>query len=238
MAMATRRAKFSARRAERRRTLRWLKASMSGTKEGSGPGIHTQNDPRGPDPEPGRGKHAIYQEEREGDHIGRRAGEKVRYGSMLKVATLNVKSLWKATLHRQLVDYMDREGIQIMCLQETKVPSTTTYAIGDYVFYVFSGETKSEDAGVGFVVHKSLKGAVTGVLSRGSRVAAMGLSLASGLLSIMSVYIPQSGRPVEEREGTFEVMAEVKKRLEAKGPVLILGDFNDYTPGGRARAMC
>ena len=208
---------------------------MLGTKEGSGPGIHTQHDSRGPDPEPGRGKHAIYREGIEGDHIGRRAGEKVRYGSMLKVATLNVKSLWKATLHRQLVDYMDKEEINVMCVQETKVPSTTHYAIGDYVFYIFSGEKgRSEDAGIGFVVHKSLKNAMTGVTHHGSRVAAMGLSLASGLLSIMSVYIPQSGRPVEEREGTFEVMAEVKKRLEAKGPVLILGDFNARLHARRA----
>ena len=138
-------------------------------------------------------------------------------------------------MHRQVIDYMELKGIHIMCLQETKVPSTTQYAIGDYLFYVFSGAGgKSEEAGVGFVVHKSLKGSITGMTARGSRVAAMGLSMASGLLSIMSVYIPQSGRPVEEREGTFEIVAEVKKKLEAKGPVLIMGDFNARLHARRA----
>ena len=52
------------------------------------------------------------------------------------------------------------------------------------------------------------------MVNRGSRVAAIGFNMAARLLSVVNAYIPQSGRPVEEREGTFELVAEVKKALE------------------------
>ena len=88
---------------------RWLKANMRGAREGSGPGTHTQNDPRGPDPEPGRGSNALYQEEPRGDKIRRRAKENVRYGKELVIGSLNVRSLWKPAMHKQVVDYMEEK---------------------------------------------------------------------------------------------------------------------------------
>ena len=64
------------------------------------------------DREPGKGvEEYVYEEADIGRNIVREGGWKVKCGQGVRFASLNVRSLWKATFQRQLVDYMRKKGI-------------------------------------------------------------------------------------------------------------------------------
>eukprot|EP00969_Alexandrium_andersonii_P271240 11989199-Alexandrium_andersonii.AAC.1 len=66
----------------------------------------------------------------------------------------------KATMHRQLTDYMVANKVELMAVQETKSPQTTQYLSEDHLFVTFGSGERKEDAGVGFIVNKRLRRAV------------------------------------------------------------------------------
>eukprot|EP00969_Alexandrium_andersonii_P197780 8737225-Alexandrium_andersonii.AAC.1 len=72
---------------------------------------------------------------------------KVKYGKSLRVSTLNVRSLFQATMQHQITEYMDKNKIDVMLLQETQVPQTTQYLSGGYQFTLFGSGAKREHAG-------------------------------------------------------------------------------------------
>ena len=63
---------------------------------------------------------------------------KIEYGDILCIGTLNACSLLKRTMHHQLVHYMHTKKIDILCLQETKAKQTSFYMVDRYTFFTFS----------------------------------------------------------------------------------------------------
>eukprot|EP00969_Alexandrium_andersonii_P009983 435706-Alexandrium_andersonii.AAC.1 len=63
---------------------------------------------------------------------------------------LNVRSLYKATMQKQITDYMDAHSVDLAAIQETRVPETTQFMTSGHHFILFGGESKVEYAGVGF----------------------------------------------------------------------------------------
>eukprot|EP00969_Alexandrium_andersonii_P082349 3629597-Alexandrium_andersonii.AAC.1 len=45
-------------------------------------------------------------------------------------------------------------------------------------------------------------------------------------IAIINVYIPQSGRPVEERQKVFDDLYELLEHEHSKGVTIVVGDFN------------
>ena len=81
------------------------------------------------------------------------ATHKVSHGQGFKMATLNVTSLRKPTMHKQIEAYMEERDIAILCIQETKVAETTQYAVGDLLYVLHGhGGQEQECAGVGMVL--------------------------------------------------------------------------------------
>ena len=180
-------------------------------------------------PEPGRGAEAeMYRRVRLEAPPIRKAEAAVRHGQVIKMATLNVKSIRKATMHLQVEQYMRDRDIAVLCLQETMVAQTTQYVVGD-MLYVMHGHGKEEReyAGVGFVLREDVRRHVTGFeLGGDGRIMVMGLDLAPRRLSLVSVYVPQSRREEEERTDFADELGKVIDRCQRKGAALILGDFN------------
>ena len=158
----------------------------------------------------------------------RAAAEKAAYGQEMKFATLNVRSIRKAGMHKQVERYMEDRNIAILCLQETKVALTTQYVVGDltYVMHGHGGD-QIEHAGVGMVIRKDLKPFVTGfTLDIGGRVMTVGLDLAPRMLTLVSAYMPHNSRTDLERAQYFELLEDVVAVAAKKGPVMVLGDLN------------
>ena len=73
----------------------------------------------------------MYRETRLGIRPTRQAGARAGHGQVIKIATLNLKSLRKATMHLQIERYMKERDRSILCMQETYVADTTQYVVGD-----------------------------------------------------------------------------------------------------------
>ena len=63
-------------------------------------------------------------------------------------------------------------------------------------------------------------------LGQDGRLMVVGLNMAPRMLSLVTVYVPQSRRPEEERTGPFEELSKVVGRCAKKGVVMVMGDCN------------
>eukprot|EP00969_Alexandrium_andersonii_P307677 13600780-Alexandrium_andersonii.AAC.1 len=77
---------------------------------------------------------------------------KIRYAAKLRVATLNVRSLYHSTVQKQIRDYMRQHNIDVIMMQETRAPQTTQFCSDDYLYVLCGSGHKRGYAGVGFVV--------------------------------------------------------------------------------------
>eukprot|EP00969_Alexandrium_andersonii_P012804 558149-Alexandrium_andersonii.AAC.1 len=127
-------------RAESRRWRRWVASNMARDHEVKGRGTLNHHFGEGHQPPiPMRGK------ARDGGTIGAERGTQVstlRYGTRLRVATVNVRSLMKPTMQHQVTTYMDQHDIHVMLLQETRIPTTTQFRTAGYHFVLFGGGGK------------------------------------------------------------------------------------------------
>jgi len=227
-ALVSRRSNGKDRRVQKRRLKRQLLADLAPPidERHKGSGVLTSSRPSGPEPGRGRVVSCLGEVNQAGNPL-RLAGAKIRYGQELRMATLNVQSLCKPLMHKQVVDYMVQGGLGLVCLQETRVPQTTQYLIDDVTFVLAGGGGDREYAGVAIAMQADIRRAVSGVVVLpGGRLMAISLDLAPRLLTVICAYAPQSARPEDERSDFFEQLAGLVDNAERKGAVILLGDFN------------
>ena len=158
---------------------------------------------------------------------------KLPYAFNFKIATLNVRSLLKQTMHKQIIDYMRLHDIHVLCLQETRSKNTTQYVVDKFTFMTVSttSPNQPEYAGVGFVLSPVARHALIRTTFVNSRLARISLLISGGELNILNTYVPQNARPEEERRAHFEQLQNAISKIEHKGPFVILGDFNSRIHG-------
>ena len=143
--MAMRRAREKDKRKNGRRETRMMRGNMAALREAGrwGNGLLLSN--RRSVCEPGEGViNCMYQEADTG-RVPIREGElKVKHGEEVTLASLNVRSLWKATFQKQLADCMCKKGIGVMSIQETQTAQTTQYVVDDYLFVMFGGQEQAK----------------------------------------------------------------------------------------------
>ena len=170
-------------------------------------------------PEPGRGaQQDMYEEARLDTPPSRWADMTLGHGKVIKIASLNVKSIRKATLHMQIERYMKDRDITIVCLQETWVAQTTQYVVGDLLYVTHGhGGQEREYAGVGFVFRPDARKCITGFeLGPEGRIISVGLDFAPRRLTLISAYMPQSRRDEDEREGIIDALDTFISRSQKK----------------------
>eukprot|EP00969_Alexandrium_andersonii_P182216 8052036-Alexandrium_andersonii.AAC.1 len=69
----------------------------------------------------------------------REQSRKHPYGVPFRMATINVASILKVTMHHQLETFMQHRDIQVLALTETRVGGSTKYVVGD-VLYILSSQ--------------------------------------------------------------------------------------------------
>ena len=144
------------------------------------------------------------------------------------IATLNVDGLMRQGKREEVEEWMKKQNIAFLFLQETHSASNSREARGNYTWY-FSGEKKLEGAnwtaGVGIVVENKHVQNIADIEPVSDRIIRITLN-ARLPITLLGIYLPQAGRPEEEGE---EVVKEVEKEIrkwKAKGPLYILGDMN------------
>ena len=71
---------------------------------------------------------------------------KWQYARELKVTFLNVRGMREITKREQVVTYMKKNSIDLLCLQETKIPSSSIEQRDNYIYiYMYFQHRKQEE---------------------------------------------------------------------------------------------
>eukprot|EP00969_Alexandrium_andersonii_P097890 4321292-Alexandrium_andersonii.AAC.1 len=129
-------------------------------------------------------------------------------------------------MQKQLVMYMEKKGLTILALQETRTPTTTQFVVEGYLFILFGSGEKKEYAGVGYIVSLKLRTAIVAADNDGSRMAVLGIDTGPRKLWIFSVYAPHEERPEEERREFYDNLDMFLGKYRTAGVPIIIGDLN------------
>ena len=145
----------------------------------------------------------------------------------LWAATWNVEGLSQIKLF-ELVYFMKRQRIGILCLQETHIPFTPYYNTDDGFLVILLGSSAGgrESAGVGFIIAPWLRKAVVGFLQQSNRLACLKLRVPHGQISIITAYAPHSGWAFDSRQAFFEDLGVMFTKTSVNGARFVFGDFN------------
>ena len=148
------------------------------------------------------------------------------YGKTIKVATINVRGINKAGKREEIETWMKKNNVQIVALQETRIKTNSRESRKEFTWY-FSGENGRDTytPGVGFVINNTYIQHVRDIEPINDRIIVLSLRHTPDL-TLISAYMPQAGRPSEEKETTYEQLNKEMQKKIGKGPTYVLGDMN------------
>ena len=121
-------------------------------------------------------------------------------------ATWNVKGLTDLK-SIELILYMKKYGIDILCIQETWLNNSCVYQEqGHMIILSGDGADCRSWAGVGFILSPSCKQHVKSYKQVSDRLCTLKLRVKEGVSCIVAVYAPHNLRPIGER---FQFFAEM-----------------------------
>ncbi|XP_039613886.1 uncharacterized protein LOC120532039, partial [Polypterus senegalus] len=131
----------------------------------------------------------------------------VRTGRTLNVGSMTGKE-------RELADMMERRKVDILCMQETKWKGSKARWIGGG-FKLFYHGVDGRRNGVGVILKEQYVKSVLEVKRVSDRVMIMKLEIGGVMMNVVSVYAPQVGCAMGEKEDFWSELDEVKKRVQA-----------------------
>ena len=145
----------------------------------------------------------------------------------LYIATWNVEGLTNAKIST-LQHYMQEYNIHILCMQEVRKPLSDYFITEQGFLLISSGGdgTQPEFAGVGFLIHPSVRKSVCNFCQYSNRLACLKLRITGGKIAIFSCYAPHQGRAYDERLSYFQNLTQLWHSVSVNGPKLCFGDFN------------
>ena len=140
--------------------------------------------------------------------------------------TWNVEGLTEVKL-LQVCSYMEKNGIDVCCIQETRKSKSEYYFTEDGFYVILSGGCSSEQefAGVGFIVSPRAAPKVSGFCQLNRRIASLKLKVLGGKVAFFCTYAPHNLKPVAERMEFYEQLSDLYSRTSVNGGKYILGDF-------------
>ena len=153
----------------------------------------------------------------------------------LACGTWNVRGFTELKL-LELILHMKKKDLDILCIQETRISSTSVYEEQGYLV-ILSGDdgTARSWAGVGIIISPRCKQRVNSHKQISDRMCSVKLRVQGGCVGIICVYAPHNLKPLDERFGFFSGLDSEYRRCSANMGKLILGDLNarvgDQQPG-------
>ena len=121
----------------------------------------------------------------------RAAAPKWGYAKEIKVASLKARGLKEITKREQVITYMKINSLDLLCLQETKIPISSIEQKGNYVF-VFSSSAEGgvEHHGVGFCYSRKIEKYRNHYIQHSSHLSEIEINMHGNPLVILSAYMP------------------------------------------------
>ena len=142
----------------------------------------------------------------------------------LRIRTANIGSM--SVRSGEVIDMVQRRGLDFCCLQETRWKGGNARMLGDYKFF-WKG-CKEGLAGVGMLVEKRWVDNVMEVKRVSERILTIRVRVGMKILNLVSVYAPQVGRARAEKEEFYERLFEVVSAINDKESLLLCGDLNGH----------
>ena len=149
---------------------------------------------------------------------------KSKSGRDIKVGTWNVRSLYRPGAFQLLVGEVERYGVEVVALQETRWTGEGSLNAGSYTLHYGGSETHS--FGVGVMINKKILSAVRDVKFINER---LGLLVVQGRwykIAIINVHAPTEDKDDEIKDGFYEELERLVDQLPNDHMKIVLGDFN------------
>ena len=104
---------------------------------------------------------------------------------------MSVRGMREITKREQVITYLKKNSINLLCLQETKIPSSSIEQRDSYIFVFSTSETGGTDHhGVGFGYHREIEKYRDHYTQHSSHIAEMGINMHGNPLVILTAYMP------------------------------------------------
>ena len=144
-----------------------------------------------------------------------------------RFGTWNVEGLKAEEKLEQIFAIMRKDGIDVMCIQETHIAGSSYCTKEGYLVIMSGGPMDAREyAGVGFIVSPWATRAVISFIQHSPRIAGIKLRTPGGNIGLVSVYAPHSGHTESVRQEFHTNLRAFVDRFRAHGPIFVLGDLN------------
>ena len=179
-----------------------------------------------------------------------------QYVQQLKIASLNCRGLSSLSKRERVIHLMEKHGLDILCLQETKINSNSREELDSYTMYWSTGVSDEarnkaetlkrsgkarrqhpedmrtfraaiEHLGVGICCSRSVARFTTDIKQISARNIVLTLRMQAGDLDVVSTYAPQAC--AAEDRASEKHYDELNNILDSKykfSPKIVVGDFN------------
>lgn len=150
--------------------------------------------------------------------------EKLARGSRIRVGSANVGSMSRRS--GEVSEMARRRSLDFCCLQETRWKGEGVRQLGSYKFF-WKG-CRQGLAGVGILVSDKWTEKVLEVKRISERIMLLRVIVGKSVINIVSVYAPQSGLAMEEKEEFYISLGRVLSLVDVKERLIICGDMNGH----------
>jgi hypothetical protein len=154
--------------------------------------------------------------------------EKLTMGNVARLR-LRLGSVNTGTMrgrYGEVVEMMVRRRLDFCCLQETRWKGEGARMIGDCKFFWIGCDEGT--SGVGILVAKSWIEHVIEVKRINQRMMVLRIRIGKSVLNLVSVYAPQVGRAMNEKEEFFIQLGAVLSAIKEDECLIVCGDMNGH----------
>jgi len=147
-------------------------------------------------------------------------------GWQFQVSTWNADSLKGRS--GELVEALSDRKVDVACIQETRWKGCKFYGAKDprYKLFWMGGEEKLH--GVWVYVAEKWVDSVVSVERHTKRILNLRMVLDNGLLNVLTVYAPHSGKSQEEKESFWNEVFHLVSCIPQTEMVVLAGDMNGH----------
>ena len=116
--------------------------------------------------------------------------------------------------------------LDFCCLQETRWKGGSARVLGGYKFF-WKGCSEGV-SGVGVLVAEKWVESVIEVKRVSERMMLLRVRVGKRILNLISVYAPQVGRAMEEKEEFYGMLGKLMKEVSGEEMLMVCGDFNGH----------
>lgn len=143
-----------------------------------------------------------------------------------RIATWNVKTLFKAGQLATVALEMERLEVDILGLSEVRWPDAGQHSQEKFIMYYSGCNNGEHKNGVGIMIKKEMRQYVTNFVPYNDRMMLIQLNAHPLNINLIQIYAPTSNSTDNEIEEFYSDLEMLVKNLKKHDVNIIMGDFN------------